>query len=371
MVATFAANVGDPMNLLDRYIARQVLWFALLVTVVLVPLGGLFSFIEQQSDVGVGTFGMADALAVTALKMPKQAGQLLPIAALIGALLGLGNLARGSELIVIRAAGVSVVRIAAAVAAAGILLCAAGVVVAEYLAPPLETYANEVRIFGKYSNFSFAGRTGIWLKDGSRIVSVQEQGADSIYGGVYVFDLANDSHGHQELVAVRRASKASLAADSSWLLGDYESIELHEHGTTATREPSHRFETAISADLLGAAVQDPDVLPVRGLYRYVAHLKANGLESRTWEIALWSRVARLLSTVMLTLLAVPFVFGPLRSSGAGSRMAIGIGIGVVYVLVNRMLENSGDVYGLSPLLVGWAPLAALTAITVVAISRTR
>jgi len=100
-------------------------------------------------------------------------------------------------------------------------------------------------------------------------------------------------------------------------------------------------------------------------------LKANGLESRTWEIALWSRVARLLSTVMLSLLAVPFVFGPLRSSGAGSRMAIGIGIGIVYVLVNRMLENSGDVYGLSPLLVGWAPLVLLTAITGVAIFRTR
>jgi len=68
---------------------------------------------------------------------------------------------------------------------------------------------------------------------------------------------------------------------------------------------------------------------------------------------------------------VPFVLGPLRSSGAGARMAIGIGIGVVYVLINRMLENSGDVYGLSPLLVAWAPLAGLAMVTGVAISRTR
>jgi lipopolysaccharide export system permease protein len=359
------------MNVLDRYIARQVLWFALLVTVVLVTLGGLFSFIEQQSDVGVGTFGMSDALVVTALKMPKQAAQLLPIAALLGALLGLGNLARGSELIVIRAAGVSVWRIAVGVAAAGVLLCAMGVVVAEFLAPPLETYANEVKTFGKYANFSFAGRAGIWLKDGPRIVSVQEQGSDSIYGGVYIFDLIDNGNGHPELAAVRRASKATLAADNSWQLGDYESVELSARGAIATRAPSYRFETSISADLLGAAVQDPDVLPVRGLYRYVAHLQANGLESRTWEVTLWSRVARLLSTIVLTVLAVPFVFGPLRSSGAGSRMAIGIGIGVAYVLVNRMVESSGDVYGFSPLWVAWAPLAVLSAVTVLAIARTR
>jgi lipopolysaccharide export system permease protein len=359
------------MNLLDRYIARQVLWFTLLVTAVLVTLGGLFAFIEQQSDVGIGTFSMFDAVMVTALKLPKQAGQLLPIGALIGALLGLGNLARGSELIVMRSAGVSIVRLSAAVAAAGVLLFSAGVIIAEYLAPPLEAYANEVKTFGKYANFSFAGKAGIWLKDGSRIVSVQNQGADSIYGGVYIFDLATDAEGHQRLSAVTRAANATLAGEHSWQLGDYESIALTENGAQAMREPVHRFETEINADVLGAAIQDPDVLPVRGLYRYVGHLRANGLESRTWEIALWSRIARMLSTIVMCMLAVPFVLGPLRSSGAGARMAIGIGIGVVYVLINRMLENSGDVYGLSPLLVGWAPLAGLATVTGVAISRTR
>jgi lipopolysaccharide export system permease protein len=369
-VAPISADGDLSMNLLDRYIVRQVLWFTVLVTVVLVTLGGLFSFIEQQGDVGTGSFGMLDAVIVTALKLPKQAGQLLPIGALIGALLGLGNLARGSELIVMRAAGVSIVRLAGAVAAAGILLCSMGVLVAEYLAPPLDAYANEVKTFGKYANFSFAGKAGIWLKDGTRIVSVQSQGIDSIYGGVYIFDLATEADGHQRLSAVTRATSATLAKDHAWSLRGYETTELTDTGALSSREPIHRFETAINADLLGAAVQDPDVLPARGLYRYVTHLRANGLESRTWEIALWSRIARMLSTIVLCVLAVPFVLGPLRSSGAGARMAIGIGIGVTYGLVNRMLESSGDIYGLSPLLVGWAPLAVLALLTCVAVART-
>ena len=358
------------MTLLDRYLARQVLWFTFLVTVVLVTLGALFSFIEQQSDVGIGTFSMLDAFIVTMLKMPKQAGQLLPIGALIGSLLGLGNLARGSELVVMRSAGVSVVRLASAVAAAGVVLVCAGALIVEYLAPPLDAYANEVRTFGKYANFSFAGKAGIWLKDGTRIVSVQSQGADSIYGGIYVFDLASDADGRQRLSAVARASSATLAPHHGWVLGDFESIVLNGEGVSAHREPTHQFETGINADLLGAAVQDPDVLPVRGLFRYVHHLRENGLASRRWEIVLWSRIARMLSTIILCVLAIPFVLGPLRSSGAGARMAIGIAIGVVYVLVNRTLENSGDVYGLSAYFVAWAPLLALTLIAAIAVART-
>jgi lipopolysaccharide export system permease protein len=110
---------------------------------------------------------------------------------------------------------------------------------------------------------------------------------------------------------------------------------------------------------------------VRGLYRYVQQLRANGLESRSWEMALWSRVSLSVSTVLLCMLAVPFVFGPLRSAGAGSRTVIGIIVGVVYFLINRTLENSGDVYGLNPLMVAWAPAVALAIVTAVAIARVR
>jgi lipopolysaccharide export system permease protein len=140
---------------------------------------------------------------------------------------------------------------------------------------------------------------------------------------------------------------------------------------TTRHEATSIVQSDVSPDVLGAAVVDPGSLPIRGLYRFVAHLKANGLESRAWEVALWSRIARSLSTVLLCMLAVPFVFGPLRSSGAGSRAAIGIVVGVVYFLINRTLENSGDVYGLNPLLVAWGPVVALAAVTTAAIARVR
>jgi len=371
VVAPVAAGLGDAMTLLDRYLARQVLFYTLLVMAVLVTLATLFVFIDQQDDIGVGSYGMLDALFVTMLMVPQQAFQLMPVAALIGALVGLGNLARGSELIVVRAAGVSVLRVALAAAGAGVILLALGAVLGEVIAPPLEAYAHQVKTFGKYNNFSFAGRAGIWVKDGDRIVSIQEQSADNVFGGIYVYTVEPGADGHQHLASLARADRAEVVADHGWRLWNYADSTLGADAVSARHLPTLAVEGGISPEFLGIAVVDPVSLPIRGLWRYVQHLRANGLESRSWEVALWSRISRSLSTVLLCMLAVPFVFGPLRSAGAGSRTVIGIVVGVVYFLINRTLENSGDVYGLEPLLVAWAPAALLAVVTGVAIARVR
>ena len=359
------------MTLLDRYLIRQILWFVLLAMAVFVCLAGLFVFIEQQGDIGVGSYGMLDAVFVTLLRLPLQAFQLLPVAALIGALIGLGNLARGSELIVIRAAGVSVTRVALAAGAAGLLLFVAGALVGEVFAPPLEAYADQIATFAKHDKFSFAGEAGIWVKDGERIVSIAQQSADNVYGGVYTFQLGTTADGRQQLAGMAHAERAELLSGQRWRLRNYAASSFGADGVTVARAPQFDIESAISPEFLGIAVVNPDALPVRGLYRYLLHLRSNGLDTRAWEVALWSRIARSLSTVLMCMLAVPFVFGPLRSAGAGSRTVIGIVIGVVYFLINRTLENSGDVYGLDPLLVAWAPAALLAAATLIAIVRAR
>jgi len=110
------------MTVLDRYIVRTIMGSVLLVMSVLLVLGGLVIFIDQQDDIGVGRYSALSALWFTLLNLPQQAYELLPITALIGSLLGLGSLARGSELVVVRATGVSTQRIAGAAAIAGLIL---------------------------------------------------------------------------------------------------------------------------------------------------------------------------------------------------------------------------------------------------------
>lgn len=102
---------------------------------VLLSLGALFVLMGEQDDVGVGNFSTRDAVIFMALNLPQQAWELLPISALIGSLVGLGALARGSELTILRAAGFSVWRIARAATIAGLLLTLLAAVLGEFLGP--------------------------------------------------------------------------------------------------------------------------------------------------------------------------------------------------------------------------------------------
>jgi lipopolysaccharide export system permease protein len=355
------------MKLIDRYLARTVLLHTLMVMAVLLALMSLVTFINQQDDIGEGSYQVADAFLVTLLLLPQQAYQLLPIGALIGAITGLGALARDSELTVLRAAGVSVARIAGSAAMAGAVVAAALWLIGEYLAPPADLYARQYKIFSRYAQLEIAGSRSAWVREGSWFINVRQQAAENLFGGVYLFELGPDRH----LQLVGRAETARQDPDDRWVLSNYAETRLagdHVETRSARREVTG---AKFNAEFLGLAVTEPSSLPLRDLYAYRKHLEANNLDTRAWEIAFWSRVARLVAAVVVCVFAVPFAFGPLRSAGAGARTVLGIMAGVLFILLTQTLENSGQVYDLNPLLVAWGPTLLMAAVAAAAIWRTR
>src|ERR1700676_4026833 len=135
----------------------------------LLTLGALFVFISQQGDIGVGNYSAGDAFLFTLLNLPQQAFELLPIGAMIGALMGLGNLAAGGELVVTRASGVSVWRIAWPVGLAGLTLAFVMYGMGEYAAPPLAQFAKREKTTDKLADVRFPGSSGEGVKAGALI----------------------------------------------------------------------------------------------------------------------------------------------------------------------------------------------------------
>ena len=352
---------------LSRYVIKAVLGSTLLVMLVLLALSSLYLFIVHQEDIGVGTFSLEDAFMMVGLDLPKYAFDLLPIAALIGALLGLGNLARTLELIVMRAAGVSTMRIALWTASAGVILMVITAVLGELVAPQMEAYGRQLKTFAKFNDYSMAGNRSAWAKDGDRVISVRQQSADNRYGGVYVFNF----DAQRRLRSVGHANDASIDKDNLWQLGDFVESNLEDEKVVTRSEPHTQLQTRLSAEFLGLAVLDPDSLPGRGLYEYIQHLKANGLDARSYETAFWARIARTAAVMIIVVLAVPFAFGPMRSTGTGARTVVGIMIGIVFFLLAKMMESGGGVFNLSPLVIAWLPTALLAIITSIAVARVR
>ncbi len=355
------------MTLLDRYFARTILWHTLMALAVLLALMTLITFIGQQDEIGQGSFDVTDAFLVTFLSLPQQAYELLTISALIGSIIGLGGLARDSELTVVRAAGVSIVRIAGSAAIAGLVIAALLWVIGEYFAPPADQYARQHKIFSRYSELEFAGRRSAWIRQGQWFINVRSQAAENLFGGVFVYELGAD----RRLQMVGRAETAAQDSNRHWVLSNYAETRLG--GDRMLTRASDREVTAaqFNGDFLGLAVNEPGSLPLADLYAYTRHLQANALDSRAFDIAFWSRIARLVAAVVVCVFAVPFAFGPLRSAGAGARTVLGIMAGVLFMLLSQTLENSGQVYGINPLLVAWTPTFLLASIAAVALWRAR
>lgn len=355
------------MSILANYVVRTVIGYTLLVMLVLLALGALFLFIGQQDDIGTGGYTARQAILFVALNLPSYLVQLLPVAALIGALLGLGNLARGSELVVMRASGVTTARFCGWLSLAGLILMVMMVMLGEYVAPPLEKYARQLKMFSKYSEFSFAGNRGTWVRDGDTIIGIEQQSAEDRYGGVTVFRFDD----RRRLVGVARAASAKVDDSNRWELENVEETRFTNGGTAADRRPTREIRSSISADFLGLAVVEPQTMGLRDLLSYVSHLRRNDLDPSRFETAFWSRVARVVALVLVLILALPFALGPMRSSGQGTRTVIGILIGAAFVLVSRTLESSGQLFDLPPWIIGWLPTAMLAVLATVLLRRVR
>jgi len=355
------------MRILRRYLFRTILGTTGLVLAVLLSLGAFIEFVGQLDDIGVGDYGLLNAIGWVLLKMPNIVAQLLPVATLLGALLGLGSLASRSELVVLRAAGVSPRGLARAVLVVGIALALVSFVFSLYLAPPLERYSRQQRELAKYGQAGISAGGDAWIRDRKTIINVVPPGEDSPAGDVYVFRFGDNG----ALKAMGRAESVRAEVDKSWYLQNYAESMFTPGGVTTSLTPRSLALEGVNPELLGLTVVREETMTGAVLWRYVQYLKSNGLDARKYEVAFWGRIASVLAVPLMCVLAVPFVLGPLRSGGAGLRMVAGLGIGLTWFLVSRTLSDGGAVWNLNAVLVAWLPTVLLGMATMLVLARTR
>src|SRR6202011_4338909 len=101
----------------------------------------------------------------------------------------------------------------------------------------------------------------------------------------------------------------------------------------------------------------------RALLKLIRYMQANSLSARDYLFAFSSRIARTVAILFSVLLAIPFVLGSLRSAGAGTRMFMGLGVGIALFLLQKLIESGTIVFDLNPVLLAWLPTALLATVT--------
>jgi len=330
----------------DLYVGRMVLGTVLLTWMVLIGLDAVMAMVTELSDVGTGHYGFGSAVAVVALSVPRRAYMLFPTAAVIGALMGLGQLAASSELTALRALGLSRRRLSFAVAAALAVLTALMVVNGETLGPWGQKRADSLKASAKSNDMIVAQFSGLWAREGDTFLNAQTgqergKGSDQYLElqGVRLYEFAKDGR----LESIARAGTA-VHRSGGWLLHDVRRTWFDQRSVTETEALEEHWASKLDETALAASVARPRYLPATELSRSIAYRKRNGLDASEYEEHYWGRWFYPLNVLALCLAAVPFAFGSLRSGGLGKRLFIGILFALCFWLLQTQFVKLAGVY---------------------------
>lgn len=340
------------MTIIGRYIARHVIGGTLMVALLLMALSAFLVLVAQFDDFH-NEYGLAEAIQYTVLSMPQQVYELFPMSVLLGSLIGLGAMASSHELTVMRSSGVSIFQLAMASLAGGLVLAILCVLLAEFVAPQAEQQAKQLKASTRLNKVSYIARGGVWARDGDVFLNVQQMLTERQLAGIRIVEMS----GNNQVESVTEARGARFI-DGRWVLQDLRKSRFGENEIDIVRRESQPWQTSLSPDFLRLFVVEPDIMSTTRLLDYINYLENNDLSTRKYWQVFWTRLVTPFSVMTMVLLALPFVFGPLRSVGNGQRAVMGVLVGVGFYVINLMLGHSGVVFGLHPAVAAILPTAA-------------
>ncbi len=337
------------MGLLQRYISKTILTNIFLVLVILLALYSFMDFVGELDDLGKGHYQLSTIARYMLLSMPKRIYELLPVAALLGAVLGLGNLANQSELVVMRAAGLSVQQINNAVMIVAVFLMVVVVLIGEVVRPLTEHKARKIQSLAQKGNIAAEKDEGFWTRDGPRFNHIGRIMPDGGFENIVIYEFDEDN----QLRIVTKAEGAQY--DGAWLLTGVTQSAIDEQGVKTRTVENARWKSKLDPGMLNIIVVPPEFLPVWRLLAYIDYLKDNYQAVERYTMAFWIKVMTPISSAVMVFLAVPFIFGPLRSTPIGGRIMIGVLTGIGFHLVNQIFQHVGLVFGIFPWLAASMP----------------
>jgi lipopolysaccharide export system permease protein len=297
-----------------------------------------------------GNYTAFEALMNVVLRMPGGLNTLIPFSCLIGCLAGLGALATSSELVVIRAAGVSTKRIVWMALRPTLVFMLLQLVVSEYVAPYSEQMAMNRKAIALGASVK-QSQQKLWNHETNEFMHFDAVLPSGVIYGLSRYQL-NDEH---QLVAASFSKQAIYQGDH-WQEEDVAITHVEKDSTRVENIQSRRWDSHLTPDLLNVLVLDPDSLSLRNLFYYNHYLSQQKIENNDYSLAFWKKALEPLATASLVLIAISFVFGPLRSVTMGQRVFTGVMFGVAFLIAQKLFGPASLVFGFSPLLAVLCPI---------------
>lgn len=337
-------------RILDRYVGATVLASMLVVLFVVVGLDFIFTFVAELNELE-GNYQLKEAMLYMVLRLPRRLYEFIPLAALVGCLAGLGVLANRSELIVMRAAGTSINRIAWSVLQPTILMILLALILGELIAPYTEKLAETGREIAQGGDGMKKSKHGHWYREGNSFIHFNAAETNGVLHGLTIYEF-DDEGLMTEMLSARRA----LYQGEHWVMQDIVGTSLSRYQNTRFEHKTKDWESQLTPSLLDVLFVEPDKLSIIGLLQYARYRADQGLESGSYWLAFWKKLLMPLSMLALVLIGLSFIFGPLRDGTMGFRIFSGVIVGLLFKYAQDLLGPSSLVFGFPPIMATLVPI---------------
>ena len=392
-----------PANLkvLSRYVKLNALLAIIAAIIGLWALQLLFSYLSELDSLN-DSYTMSEALKYIFYRSPYFLEDFIPTGALLGAVVGLGLLANNSELVVMRAAGVSVYRIVGWVLQPALLFVILALVINQFILPTSNQLANAIDSDNDDNSSLVTTVRGYWTMQPSFISDSQAANAKQADSVPANSELANLEANGSDILYIDYADvDGNIGEVKRWHLdknGNLQSAIRAEGGrytgrqileqTSDNSDEKYRYDWQLnnvtklmisqgfnssqntaSSDTLSLPfapesvyllTRKADDLSLTQLYEHRQFMRQQGKRSMNHELAFWQKLLSPLSILSLVIVACSFVFGSLRTYSLGLRIVVALLFGLLFSYIQDLVGFVSLATGFSPLLMVLLPIIAST-----------
>ena len=351
------------MKIRDRYIAKTLLVYSLVVMLVWLSIYSFFNFLSELNSVGTSNYTIHEAIKYIVLRIPEVAYDQASAVILLGCLLGMGHLASTGQLLIFRVSGLSVLRTVWITLKNALVLIFLLILIGEVLAPVLTKYAESERASALGQDSLSNNQDGFWIRDGDNFINVENNVDGSLFSGITIFEV-NESNKIESIINSESANfdgkSLSLNETDIYSISEknkFENIDLKERNTFSK-------SVAFDQDLISSLEKEPKDLSTYTIIKQIQFLTDNKLRAGVFEVELYQRLVKPISLIAMILLAMLFIFGSNRDATLGRKIFFGVAIGLSFELISRIGGAMSLSFELSPLLSSFALPILVISITI-------
>lgn len=379
------AQKSSNLKVLSRYVKINALLAIIGAVIGLWALQLVFSYLSELDSLD-DNYTVGQALKYIFYRSPYFLEQFVPTGALLGAVVGLGLLANKSELVVMRAAGVSVYRIVGWVLQPALIFVLLALAINQFVLPYSNQLAKEIN--AEDSTSLVTSVRGYWTlqprfessedgktkPDGSDILYIDYADVKGNIGEVKRWHLDNNGNLQNAIHAEggQYIGREPLDANEDqpseqyryeWQLNNMTKLNISQgFESSQAISPSDTLSLPFAPESVYLLTRKAEDLSLTQLYEHRQFMRKQGQRSLSHELAFWQKLLSPLSILSLVIVACSFVFGSLRTHSLGLRIVVALLFGLLFSYVQDLVGFVSLATGFSPLLMVLLPIIASAAL---------